>query len=93
MQIKHQRPISKLDNIIYPNISLKKDVDFKHKNQEMNFDNQKAQFGKYKGKLISWIVENDFEYAKWLAYKSNSKTKTRRAAQSIISKKSQRAIQ
>lgn len=50
----------------------------------MRFDNQKAQFGKYKGKLISWIVENDKEYAVWLATKSNSKTMTKRATQSFL---------
>jgi len=47
---------------------------------------QTAQFGKYKGKLISWILDNDPGYAEWLASKSNSKTKSRRAAQSLIDK-------
>lgn len=36
------------------------------------FDNQKVQFGKYKGKLVSWVVEHDPDYANWLATKSNS---------------------
>lgn len=49
-------------------------------------DKQKAQFGKYKGRLISWIVDNDPAYAKWLASKSNSNTKTKRSAQSLIDK-------
>jgi len=52
----------------------------------MNITNQKARFGKYKGKLVSWIVENDMSYALWLAKSSNSKTKTKRAAQSFIDK-------
>jgi len=43
----------------------------------MNFNEQKARFGKYKGKLVYWIVENDYEYAVWLANKSNSTTKTK----------------
>jgi len=46
----------------------------------------KARFGKYEGKLISWIVDNDRPYAEWLAHKSNSKTKTRRTAQSMLDK-------
>lgn len=48
---------------------------------------QRAQFGKYKGKLISWIVENDHPYAEWLMKHSNSQTKTKRAVQSLIDKK------
>ncbi len=47
-------------------------------------DLQRSQFGKYKGRLISWIAENDPYYAKWLATRSNSKTKSKRAAQSIM---------
>jgi len=53
----------------------------------MNFDNQKIQFGKYKGKLVSWVVENDVNYAIWLAKFSNSTTLTKRAAQSFLDKK------
>jgi len=49
-------------------------------------DKQTAQFGKYKGKLISWILENDPAYAEWLAKRSNSKTKSKRAAQSLLDK-------
>lgn len=49
-----------------------------------NYSNQRARFGKYKGKLVSWIVENDISYALWLANKSNSNTKTKLAAQSLI---------
>lgn len=49
-------------------------------------DAQRAMFGKYKGKLISWIIENDLSYAHWLAKDSNSLTKTRRAAQSQLNK-------
>lgn len=52
----------------------------------MNFDKQKVMFGKYKGKLASWVVENDPNYAHWLARKSNSQTKTKRAVQSHIDK-------
>ena len=50
-------------------------------------DSQKAQFGKYKGKLISWIVENDPSYAEWLSKHSNSKTKSKKAAQSILDRR------
>lgn len=53
----------------------------------MKSEEQKVRFGKYKGRLVSWVIENDFEYAKWLAYKSNSTTKTKRAAMSLIDKK------
>jgi len=53
----------------------------------MNYEKQKAQFGRYKGKLISWIVENDYNYTLWLANHTNSCTKTKRAAQSLIDKK------
>lgn len=53
----------------------------------MNWENQRVRFGKYKGRFVSWVVENDYEYAKWLAEKSNSNTKTKRAAQSFISKR------
>ena len=49
-------------------------------------DKQVAQFGKYKGRLISWILENDKPYAEWLFKKSNSNTKSKRAAQSLIDK-------
>jgi len=49
-------------------------------------DKQITEFGKYKGKLVSWIVENDLQYAYWLAYYSTSNTKTKRAAQSLIDK-------
>lgn len=48
------------------------------------YDNHIAGFGKHKGRLVSWIVENDKPYAEWLATQSNSLTKTRRAAQSIL---------
>ncbi len=47
---------------------------------------QKVQFGKYKGKLVSWVVENDYNYAVWLMKRSSSTTKTKRAAQSFIDK-------
>lgn len=47
---------------------------------------QRAQFGKYKGKLISWIVENDPSYAEWLS-KRPTKQKTQKAAQSLIDKR------
>ena len=47
-------------------------------------DNQVAQFGKYKGKLITWIYEHDPDYVRWLARESNSCTKSKRAAQSIL---------
>lgn len=50
----------------------------------MNFNNQKVQFGRYKGKLVSWVIENDYDYAIWLLKKSNSQTKTKRAVQSLI---------
>lgn len=50
----------------------------------MDYTQQKATFGKHKGKMISWIVDNDPNYAKWLATKSNSNTKTKRAAQSYL---------
>jgi uncharacterized protein (DUF3820 family) len=53
----------------------------------MKIENQKIQFGKYKGKLASWVVENDFKYALWLWKCSNSCTKTKRAVQSLITKK------
>lgn len=53
----------------------------------MNWENQRVRFGKYKGRFVSWVIENDFKYAKWLAYKSNSTTKTKRAAMSLIDKK------
>ncbi len=52
----------------------------------MKAENQKVQFGKYKGKLVSWVVENDYQYALWLSKQSNSMTRTRRAAQSLIDK-------
>ncbi len=54
--------------------------------KKIDSKNQKVQFGKYKGKLVSWVVENDLPYAKWLMKQSNSRTKTKRAAQSLISK-------
>lgn len=53
----------------------------------MNFDKQKVRFGKYKGKLVSWVVDNDYNYALWLAKHSNSKTLTKRATQSFIDKR------
>jgi hypothetical protein len=31
------------------------------------------QFGKYKGKTFSWIVENDMGYAKWLLKKQEER--------------------
>jgi hypothetical protein len=53
----------------------------------MESESQKVQFGKYKGKLVSWVVENDINYAMWLWKGSNSTTKTKRAVQSLIDKK------
>lgn len=53
----------------------------------MKSDEQKVQFGKYKGKLCTWVAENDLEYAKWVVSGSNSNTKTKRAMQSILDKK------
>ena len=53
----------------------------------MKSEEQKVQFGKYKGKLVSWVVENDYQYALWLLKESNSMTRTKRAVQSIIDKK------
>ena len=53
----------------------------------MESENQKVQFGKYKGKLVSWVVENDYNYALWLWKQSNSTTKTKRAVQSLIDKR------
>jgi len=53
----------------------------------MNFEEQKMQFGKYKGKLVSWVVDNDYNYSVWLVKSSNSKTLTKRAAQSFIDKR------
>lgn len=47
---------------------------------------QTARFGKYKGKLVSWIIQIDKPYAEWLAYESNSSTQTKRAAQSQLDK-------
>lgn len=52
----------------------------------MDKQEQTAQFGKHKGKLISWILENDPKYADWLLKKSNSNTKSKRAVQSLIDK-------
>ena len=52
----------------------------------MDYKNQKIQFGKYKGKTASWLVENDYNYALWIVGKSNSLTKTKRAVQSEIDK-------
>ena len=52
----------------------------------MESENQKVQFGKYKGKLVSWVVENDINYAMWLWKGSNSATKTKIAVQSLIYK-------
>jgi uncharacterized protein (DUF3820 family) len=46
----------------------------------------KVQFGKYKGRLVSWVIENDYEYAMWLLKKSNSVTKTKRCVQSLLDK-------
>lgn len=53
----------------------------------MKSGEQLCQFGKYKGRLVSWVFENDPKYAEWLFKKTNSNTKTKRAAQSIIDKK------
>jgi hypothetical protein len=53
----------------------------------MKSEIQKVQFGKYKGKLVSWVIENDYNYALWLWKNSNSTTKTKRAVQSLIDKK------
>lgn len=55
--------------------------------KSINNKEQKVQFGKYKGKLCSWVVENDYNYALWILNKSNSITKTKRAIQSLIDKK------
>lgn len=53
----------------------------------MKATEQKVQFGKYKGRLVSWVVDNDPDYAMWLLKKSNSTTKTKRAVQSLIDRK------
>jgi len=53
----------------------------------MRAEEQKMQFGKYKGKLVSWVVDNDYNYSVWLVKSSNSKTLTKRAAQSFIDKR------
>jgi len=53
----------------------------------MRAEEQKMQFGKYKGKLVSWVVDNDYNYSVWLVKFSNSKTLTKRAAQSLIDKR------
>jgi hypothetical protein len=53
----------------------------------MESENQKVQFGKYKGKLVTWVIENDINYAMWLWKGSNNTTKTKRAVQSLIDKK------
>ena len=53
----------------------------------MRAEKQKMQFGKYKGKLVSWVVDNDYNYSVWLVKSSNSKTLTKRAAQSFIDKR------
>ena len=50
-----------------------------------NLKDQVAQFGKYKGKLISWIIANDIQYAEWLA-KRPTRQKTQRSAQSQLDK-------
>ena len=52
----------------------------------MSLLKQKIQFGKYKGKFVSWLLENDYQYAIWLLKQSNSTTKTKRAVQSFIDK-------
>ena len=52
----------------------------------MKSKEQKVQFGKYKGKLVSWVVDNDYQYALWLLKYSNSTTRTKRAVQSLIDK-------
>lgn len=52
----------------------------------MNFDKQKIKFGKYKGKLASWVVDNDIQYAEWLAQFSNSNTLSKRAVKSFLDK-------
>ena len=53
----------------------------------MGSEKQKVQFGKYKGKLVSWVVENDYSYALWMWKHSNNTTKTKRAVQSLIDKR------
>ena len=53
----------------------------------MGSEKQKVQFGKYKGKLVSWVVENDYIYALWLWKQSNNTSKTKRAVQSLIDKR------
>ena len=53
----------------------------------MGSEKQKVQFGKYKGKLVSWVVENDYLYALWMRKHSNNTTKTKRAVQSLIDKR------
>jgi len=52
----------------------------------MKSEEQKVQFGKYKGKLVSWVIKNDYQYAMWLLKKSNSMTRTKRAVQSLLDK-------
>jgi hypothetical protein len=53
---------------------------------KINSNTQKVRFGKYKGKLCSWVVQNDYQYALWLAYGSNSMTKTKRGIRSCLDK-------
>ena len=53
----------------------------------MDYDSQKIQFGKYKGRLVSWVVDNDPQYAMWLLKRSNSMIRTKRAVQSIMDRK------
>jgi uncharacterized protein (DUF3820 family) len=51
------------------------------------YDNQKMQFGKYKGRLCSWVLDNDLDYAYWVMTQSNSQTQSRRAMQSLFDRK------
>ena len=53
----------------------------------MGSEKQKVQFGKYKGRLVSWVVENDYIYSLWMWKHSNNTTKTKRAVQSLIDKR------
>lgn len=46
----------------------------------------KMQFGKYRGKELTWIFENDKDYAEWVYKHSNSKTLSKRVMQSLFDK-------
>lgn len=51
------------------------------------------QFGKYKGKDLKWIFDNDKSYAEWIFKKSNSNTKSKKGIQSLFDKKRNGNIQ